>query len=74
MVVTLSDGRKFTSQIDYPKGSIQNPMNDQELLAKFTSLATPVIGTTRATGLAIAVMNIEKCADVSKLLGLTAKK
>lgn len=74
MVATLKDGRKFTSQIDYPKGSIQNPMNDQELLAKFMSLATPVIGANRAAALAIAVTNIEKCADVSSVLRLAAVK
>lgn len=74
MIATLSDGRTFTSQIDYPKGSIQNPMNDVELLGKFTSLAAPVIGTKRAATLADAVMHIEKCSDVSALLKLTAKK
>ena len=74
MVATLNDGRTFTSQIDYPKGSIQNPMNDAELLAKFTSLASPVIGAKRAAALAEAVMAIEKCRDVSALLKLAAKK
>jgi 2-methylcitrate dehydratase PrpD len=74
MVVTLNDGRTFTSQIDYPKGSIQNPMSDQELLGKFTSLASPVIGVKRAEALAGAVMEIEKCSDVSVVLRLTVKK
>ena len=74
MVATLNDGSTFTSQIDYPKGSIQNPMNDQELLGKFTSLASPVIGAKRAATLAEMVMTVEKCADVSALLKLTANK
>jgi 2-methylcitrate dehydratase PrpD len=74
MVATLHDGRTSTSQIDYPKGSIQNPMNDQELLDKFTSLAGPVIGAKRAAALADAVMTIENCSDVSAVLKLTAKK
>jgi 2-methylcitrate dehydratase PrpD len=74
MVLTQNDGRVFTSQIDYPKGSIQNPMNDQELLGKFTSLAAPVIGAKRAATLADALMNIEKAADVSTVLKLAAKK
>ena len=74
MMATLNDGSTFTSQIDYPKGSIQNPMNDQELLGKFTSLASPVIGAKRAATLAEMVMTVEKCADVSALLKLTANK
>jgi hypothetical protein len=45
-----------------------------ELLDKFARLAIPVIGANRAAALAIAVMNVEKCSDVSALLKLTAKK
>ncbi len=73
MVATLNDGRTFTSQVDYPKGSIQNSMSDQELLVKFESLAAPVIGTKRAGSLADAVMDVEKSRDVSALLKLTEK-
>jgi 2-methylcitrate dehydratase PrpD len=72
MVTTLNDGREFISQIDYPKGSIQNPMSDAELLGKFTSLASPVIGAKRAVSLSMAVMEIEKARDVSGVLRLTA--
>ena len=74
MTLTQTDGKVFSSQIDYPKGSIQNPMSDAELLGKFTSLASPVIGAKRATALADAVMNVEKVRDVSALLKLTSKK
>ncbi|MBM3343803.1 MAG: MmgE/PrpD family protein [Betaproteobacteria bacterium] len=74
MVLKQSDGKTFTSQIDYPKGSIQNPMNDAELLAKFTSLASPVIGAARAASLARSVMNIETARDVSTVLKQMAKK
>lgn len=70
--VTLSDGRKFTSQIDYPKGSIQNPMSDQELHGKFESLATPVLGRRRVAALAAAVMDVERLKDVSALMKLTS--
>lgn len=74
MTLKQSDGKTFTSQIDYPKGSIQNPMNDDELLAKFTSLASPVIGVARAATLARAVMNIENARNVSAVLKQMAKK
>ena len=74
MVATLNDGRAFTSQIDYPKGSIQNPMNDDELLGKFTSLASPVIGAKPAAAFAESIMDIEKAADVSAVLKRASKK
>jgi len=72
MTVTLRGGRKLTSQVDYPKGSIQNPMNEEEMRAKFESLAVPVIGARRASTLAAQVMELEKVKDVSELMKLTA--
>jgi 2-methylcitrate dehydratase PrpD len=74
MTLEQSDGKTFTSQIDYPKGSIQNSMSDAELLAKFESLASPVIGEARAASLARAVMNIENAGNVSTMLKLMAPK
>ncbi len=70
--VTQSDGRRFTSQVDYPKGSIQNPMSDDELLAKFQSLAGPVLGARKAEALADGAMNVEKTGNVAELMRLTA--
>lgn len=72
MTVTQRGGRQLNSQVDYPKGSIQNPMTDEEMLGKFGSLAGPVIGAKRAQALAAAVMDIERVADVSTVLKMTA--
>jgi 2-methylcitrate dehydratase PrpD len=72
MTMTLNDGRRFVSQVDYPKGSIQNPMSDDELRAKFDSLAAPVIGAARAAQIAELAGEVDKCGDVSELMRLTA--
>jgi 2-methylcitrate dehydratase PrpD len=69
--ITLASGQKFVSQVDYPKGSIQNPMSDQELGVKFESLAVPVVGAARAARIADLVMHIERCNNVGELLRLT---
>jgi 2-methylcitrate dehydratase PrpD len=47
MTVTLRSGEKLESTVDYPLGSVQRPMDDQTLVAKSRSLATPVIGADR---------------------------
>jgi 2-methylcitrate dehydratase PrpD len=73
MTVTMDDGSKFVSQVDYPKGSIQNSMSDDEIRIKFDTLATPVIGASRAQQIADMVEGIEKSSDVSALMRLTAK-
>jgi 2-methylcitrate dehydratase PrpD len=74
MTAVLRDGRTMTSQVDYPKGSIQNPMTDDELHAKFDSLAGPVIGAKRAAALAEQVMALEKVRDVRELMKLTSAR
>jgi 2-methylcitrate dehydratase PrpD len=73
MTMTMNDGRQFVSQVDYPKGSIQNPMSDEELRAKFDSLAVPVVGAARAAQIAELAGAIEKCGDVGQLMRLAAK-
>ena len=70
MTATLRDGRTVESQVDYPKGSIQNAMSAEEMRAKFDSLAGPVIGPKRSATLAEQVMNLEKVRDVSELMKL----
>jgi 2-methylcitrate dehydratase PrpD len=70
MTVEMSDGRKLVSQVDYPKGSIQNSMSDDEVRAKFDSLAPPVLGAARAAQVADQVANIEACDDVGVLMRL----
>lgn len=73
MTMTMNDGRQFVSQIDYPKGSIQNSMSDAELRVKFDALATPVIGAAHATQLADLVADVEEVSDIGKLMRLTAR-
>ena len=69
--ITLASGKKFVSQVDYPKGSIQNPMSDEELRIKFDALAIPVVGATRAAQIADLAMRIERCSNIGELLRLT---
>jgi 2-methylcitrate dehydratase PrpD len=73
MTMTMEDGSTYVSQVDYPKGSIQNPMSDEELLGKFTSLVEPVLGAGRAREIAATVDGMENCASVSALMQLLNK-
>jgi 2-methylcitrate dehydratase PrpD len=70
MTMEMDDGTRHASQVDYPKGSIQNAMSDDELRAKFDSLAGPVLGTTRAAEVASMVAQIETCGDIGELTHL----
>ncbi|HEY0296783.1 MAG TPA: MmgE/PrpD family protein [Bordetella sp.] len=72
MTMEMDDGARYMSQVDYPKGSIQNPMDDDELRAKFDSLAVPVLGAARAAEAAAMVADIEQCRDIGQLMRLLA--
>ena len=70
LVVEMEDGAKYEAQVDYPKGSIQNSMSDDELRAKYDSLTIPVIGAERSAQAAEIITNIEECNDISALIAL----
>jgi 2-methylcitrate dehydratase PrpD len=70
MTMEMEDGTRHVSQVDYPKGSIQNSMSDAELRVKFDSLVTPVLGAGRAAEIAALVANIEQCKNIGLLMKL----
>jgi 2-methylcitrate dehydratase PrpD len=72
--MTMASGEAYVSQVDFPKGSVQNPMSDDELRAKFESLSVPVVGRVRAARIADTVAAIEKCPDVGQLMRLTVAR
>jgi 2-methylcitrate dehydratase PrpD len=71
LMMEMDDGTRHVSQVDYPKGSIQNPMDDSELRAKFDSLTLPVLGAARSAELAAAILAVEDCKDIGELMRLT---
>jgi 2-methylcitrate dehydratase PrpD len=74
LTMVMDDGTRFVSQVDYPKGSIQNPMDDSELRAKFDALVQPVLGAARAAEIAAMVQSIEECTNVGQLMQMTQKR
>jgi len=72
MTIEMSDSRKFVAQVDHPKGSIQNPMTDEELHRKFVNLAETVIGKSCSAQLADKVEHIEHVSNIRNLMKLTA--
>lgn len=69
--LTNTDGDVVVEQVDDPKGSAGDPMNDEDLRAKFTALAAPVIGPEQAGVLSDAVERIRDAESIDGLLALT---
>ena len=68
--ITTTDGRKFSKQLDYPKGDPRNPLTDAEIEEKFRALAEGVLSAKAQQKLIDAIWNLENCASVSKLMAL----
>ena len=68
--ITTTDGRKFSKQLDYPKGDPRNPLSDAEIEEKFRALAEGVLSVKAQDKLIDAIWNLEKCGSVSKLMAL----
>ena len=65
--IILRDGRRFDSRVDYPRGSVENPIPDDDLLAKFHALADRAIGHDRANRVVDLVNRLEDLPDVRVL-------
>jgi len=70
VTVTLNDGRVVEVKSDTVKGSPQEPMSDDELLAKFRDCLDFGVGAQRADAdrLADAIMHIDSSTDVGATL------
>ena len=42
--VTLNDGMRYVERVDNVRGTIENPMPREEVIAKARDLITPVLG------------------------------
>jgi 2-methylcitrate dehydratase PrpD len=61
IVLSTKDGRKFEKFIEHAVGSLEHPMNDRDLEAKFTGLANGVLAQDRQRRL------IDLCWDIAGL-------
>jgi 2-methylcitrate dehydratase len=68
--ITTTAGRKFSKQLDYPKGDPRNPLSDAEIEEKFRALAAGVLSAKAQDKLIDAIWNLEKCGSVAKLMAL----
>ena len=48
VTAVLTDGRRVHVRVDHAIGSLENPLSDAQLEAKFAALVVPVLGDARA--------------------------
>ncbi len=68
--ITLRDGQKYTKQVDYPKGHPKNPMTDEEVEAKFSSLCSKLLTPKGVRRVLDRLWELEKIKDPAQVLSL----
>jgi 2-methylcitrate dehydratase PrpD len=70
MEVLLKDGSTYTSQVDYPKGSIQNPLTPEDRRAKFKKLSSGILDEEKQRNVEERIYELEKMKDITELFDL----
>jgi len=65
--VTLADGTKLTERVEHVRGTPENPMTGDEVVAKARELMTPVLGAATCSKLIAHMLGLENIKDVREL-------
>ena len=65
--VALSDGSHLTQRVDNVRGTPENPMTRDEVIAKAADLITPVLGAANCSSLIEKVFHLESVSDIREL-------
>jgi len=68
--ITTLGGKTHTAQVDHAKGSPQNPMSDDEIVAKFRANAEGMVDTARQDEIITATWKFDQVRDVSEYMKL----
>jgi 2-methylcitrate dehydratase PrpD len=68
--IALRDGRMLEDTTTVARGDAANPVDPEELVAKFLGLAAPVLGTTRARRVVEGAHAVETLKNVRELTAL----
>ncbi|MBL24875.1 MAG: hypothetical protein CMM48_13360 [Rhodospirillaceae bacterium] len=75
--VFLKDGSSVVAEAALPKGEPENPMSEDEIRAKFESLAGPIVGSADTAEISAMVTDLdalEDCRELAALLGVGQTK
>jgi 2-methylcitrate dehydratase len=70
ITIRLKNSRTISKEVVFPRGHARNPMTDQEVEAKFRSLAEPMLVNSKISQIIDRCWNLDKQSDIGELLGL----
>jgi 2-methylcitrate dehydratase PrpD len=72
--VTLNDGKQLTERVEHVRGTPENPMTRDEVVAKARELMTPVLGAATCSQLIERVLALDGVKDIRDLRPLLQSK
>ena len=66
--ITTTDGRSFSTQLDYPKGDPRNPLSDEEIMGKMNALAEGIATPDDVERMRDAVARMDEFDDVREFM------
>ena len=67
VTITCSDGTKVDKRVDFPRGHAENPMTDDEVVAKFKRMADGVLSSQSTDAILEQARNLDTLTDVTSL-------
>ncbi len=67
VTVTLTDGSRLTQRVDNVRGTPENPMARDEVVAKARDLIAPILGAANCSRLIEKVFHLEMVSDIREL-------
>ena len=74
VTITMADGRSWTKQEDFAKGSPERPLSDEDLVAKFRANSEGVLSSQTMDRVIDATLSLEEERDVRNYMKLLARK
>jgi 2-methylcitrate dehydratase PrpD len=65
--IELTDGTQMTERVENARGTPENPMTEEEIVAKARGLMTPVLGAATVTKLIDRLLNIDRVKNIREL-------
>ena len=65
--ITLTDGTHLTERVEHVRGTPENPMTREEVVAKARDLMTPVLGDQTCSKLIDRVLGLDSVKDIREL-------
>jgi 2-methylcitrate dehydratase PrpD len=65
--VTLNDGTKLSERVEHVRGTPENPMDREEVVAKARDLILPILGAKKCDPLVDKLLTLENVKDIREL-------